>query len=560
MCVTACVAAMGLACKGGSGPARGTVGGDCFPNGTCNDGLVCLSQLCVAPVDAAPVGILGQHCQGDDACVSGICLDVGVCSETCASADTCPQFDNWTCAPLADKGDVCQCEVLAPETCSMAPLDRECDAAADEIEDCPELAESLAPIDDVDILFVIDNSGSMAEEQYSLVTNFQRFVQMLESSGHLPGLHIGVISTDVGAGPFNISGCSGNGDNGVLQSAPRSACEPPLGAFISDVPDGVGGRVTNYSGTLADVFACIASLGIDGCGFEQPLESLRRALNDSNPSNAGFLRPAAALAVVILSDEDDCSTADTSMFDTSQNSVSDPLGPLASFRCFEFGVVCQPDIPRTPGPRSNCVPRDDSAYMYKVDDYVNFVKGLKPDPSMVMVAGIIGNPTPVTVGLNDQDEPKLESSCVSAAGEAVPAVRIAHFLAQFPERNAVTTICSEDLSDALDLIGGVLAEGIGGPCLFGTPRDVDAATAGLQTDCVVADVASFGAPDETVVQAIPACAGTAPPAPVPCWHLEEDAAECPGTAHHLLAVVERGGGSAPPGTLPVIRCTAEPGR
>ena len=42
--------------------------------------------------------------------------------------------------------------------------------------------------------------------------------------------------------------------------------------------------------------------------------------------------------MIFIQDEDDCSTRDPQMFDTSQTSPSDPLGPLSSFRCFEFGV------------------------------------------------------------------------------------------------------------------------------------------------------------------------------------------------------------------------------
>lgn len=38
-----------VGCGDDSGPATGTEGGPCYPNGTCNEGLVCLSDLCVDP-------------------------------------------------------------------------------------------------------------------------------------------------------------------------------------------------------------------------------------------------------------------------------------------------------------------------------------------------------------------------------------------------------------------------------------------------------------------------------------------------------------------------------
>ena len=409
---------------------------------------------------------------------------------------------------------------------------------------------------DIDILFVIDNSGSMAEEQASLANNFNRFISVLENiEGGLPNIHLGVVSTDVGAGPFNISGCSGNGDNGQLQSAPNGSCTPPSGAFISDIDDGAGGRIRNYTDTLADTFSCIGRLGIDGCGFEQPFESLKRALNGSNPTNAEFLRPNAFLAVILITDEDDCSTSDTGMFDTAQNSVSDPLGPLSSFRCFEFGVKCDPDTPRTPGPRQDCEPRNDSAYMYGVDEYVSFLKGLKDDSNMVIVGGIIGNPTPVTVGVDEDNNPELDPSCVSASGDADPGVRLSFFLEAFPQRSTVTTICNEDLSDALIIIAQLLAKVIGNPCIEGD-IDTDPDEAGVQYECQVSDVRYPGEDrqEETIV---PECTSTDPAAPLPCWHFVTDTAACPDTATNLTLIVERGSGSVPTGTHVVARCVIQ---
>jgi hypothetical protein len=288
-----------------------------------------------------------------------------------------------------------------------------------------------SPSAGVDILFVIDNSGSMADEQSALAAAFAGFVTQIETAyGSRPSMQIGVVSTDLGAGPYNISGCTGNGDNGALQSSPTSSCTPPSGAFIQDLDLGGGNRMTNYSGTIGDAFGCIAQLGIDGCGFEQPLEAMRRALNGSVSGNAGFLRDGAALAVIILSDEDDCSTANTSMFDTSQNDITDPLGPLASFRCFEFGVECNPDNPRIVGTKSNCVPRDSSQYMYKVNSYVQFLNTLKP-ANWLVVSRIGGPTTPVVVGTNGNGNPQLQPSCTSTNGAAVPPIRLSSFVGSF---------------------------------------------------------------------------------------------------------------------------------
>ena len=53
---------------------------------------------------------------------------------------------------------------------------------------------------DLDILFVIDNSGSMAGEQASLAANFPTFISVLQQiEGGLPNVHIGIVSSNVGA-------------------------------------------------------------------------------------------------------------------------------------------------------------------------------------------------------------------------------------------------------------------------------------------------------------------------------------------------------------------------
>jgi hypothetical protein len=75
------------------------------------------------------------------------------------------------------------------------------------------------------------------------------------------------------------------------------------------------GAQANFTGSIADVFSCLASgLGTQGCGEEHQLEAFELALLGSSPSigNAAqiaMLRPSAYLGLVFLSDEDDCLAA-----------------------------------------------------------------------------------------------------------------------------------------------------------------------------------------------------------------------------------------------------------
>jgi hypothetical protein len=416
---------------------------------------------------------------------------------------------------------------------------------------------------DIDILFVVDNSGSMAEEQAGLTTNFPLFINVLNSiDGGLPNIHLGVVTSDMGAG--SVPGCNNppSTRDGLLQTDNTVIS----GSFIVDTAatPGTGNcptnpdRDCNYTGTLANAFSDIASVGTAGCGFEQHMESMRAALNGSNSFNAGFLRDSAFLAVVFIQDEDDCSTRDDAMFDTSQNSADAPLGFLASFRCTEFGVDCETgnSDPRAPGPRTNCFPRDPSPYMYGVQEYADFLKSLKPqDPKLVIVAGIAGNAEPFVVGTDPMmpTHPALVPSCESANGKADPAVRLKFLLDQFPERNAFTTICNDDLSDALQLIAELLKKAIGNPCIQSTLRD--------PYDCSVSDVVNPGTDNETETL-LPKCNADEDLDPdnapnstnIPCWHLDVDTTACPETPTQLALIIERAGASAPTGTHVIAQC------
>ena len=415
---------------------------------------------------------------------------------------------------------------------------------------------------DVDILFVIDDSGSMREEQLSLADNFNAFISELQAiQGGLPNVHIGVVSTNVGAGPLLGDNRCLASDAGQLQANPLvPGCNPPNDAYISDIGDESGNRTPNYSDSLQETFSCIAQLGITGCGFEQPLESMRQAL-DNNPANTGFLRDNAFLAVIIISDEDDCSARNNGLFTPDASS----LGPADSFRCFEYGVSCEPDDdPRALGQRQNCVARDDirphpvdpTVYLEPVQTYVDFLKSLKPgDPSKIIVAGIVGDPTPVEViDVIKEGIPVREvaASCETpGTGKAAPSIRLQSFLNAFPGRSTQTSICNEDLSSALSLVGQLLAEVISTPCLQGDLLDRDSTTPGVQPDCTVSDVRFLNTELEEEGTLLPECNQDS--SNQPCYVIAPDPAECPDTPTQLAITYERPESTAS-STTSVVRC------
>ncbi len=333
-------------------------------------------------------------------------------------------------------------------------------------------------VTDVDLLFVVDNSGSMAHEQKNLSQNFPKLMKALDKA--MESYRVGVISTDLGAGGFALPSCAGKGDAGKLQTKPRvPGCTAASAAWIEASPKG-----SNVAGgDVAGAFSCVASLGTGGCGFEQPLEAAHLALKPG--TNPGFLRKDAALALVFISDEDDCSASNATLFDPFQNKISDPMGPLSSFRCFDFGVTCDVNDRTKTGPRKGCKPSKSSNYLHPVDRYLKQLKQLKP-AGQVVVSAIVGPSGPVEVA-HQGHLPSLKPSCTSTAGNAFPAVRLGHFVDAFGKRGATHSICSGDFSPALDALGKLVTEQTQlSWCLPYDPTDTDPLTKGtIEGDCVV---------------------------------------------------------------------------
>ena len=325
--------------------------------------------------------------------------------------------------------------ILLAHGCASRPLDERPDSGAGSQTNL----SSVVLTDKVDLLFVIDNSAGLQHEQRNLSKNFPRLIDALRSSklgGKIPNLHIGVISTDLGAGDYNLPSCEvAGGDQGKMQNKPQIAgCKAPRDLWISynegkvNIPGASGDPVKSVKAA----FQCIAQIGEQGCGFEMPLESARRALEPAGKVNPGFLRLDALFALHILMDEDDCSARDSKLFDPSQQGLSDPLGPLTSFRCFEFGIRC--DCPgkskcdrATQGPRKNCVPAGN--WLYPIDEYVSFYRKLKPTGGVVMAA-IAGPTERVEVGV-DGSNPTLKPGCQTAQGFATPSIRIKALMHEF---------------------------------------------------------------------------------------------------------------------------------
>lgn len=343
---------------------------------------------------------------------------------------------------------------------------------------------AFTPTRDVDMLFMIDNSSSVRNIQTNLLNNFPTFLATLENSpAGLPNLHIAVITSDLGAGDGSIAGCSASGgDAGRFQYDPRGTCTTtglaPGATYISNV-----GGLANYTGSLADVFTCIAAVGETGCGFEQPLGAVVRALGaDGSPppaENQGFLRPDAFLFVVVLTDEDDCSVPPGSgLFDTKSNLTLDsPLGPVTNYRCNEFGHLCNGAKPPRLAPTGSvndvvtldgCVSAEDAGLLTPVATLAAQLRSRKAHPDEQILVGVITGPsTPYTVhwqlpSITDPAGPwpEISHSCMSAGSGsfADPAVRINQWASSFGASGQILNVCDNSYGPLLDTLAQRLAQ------------------------------------------------------------------------------------------------------
>jgi hypothetical protein len=378
---------------------------------------------------------------------------------------------------------------------------------------------------DVDILFEIDNSPSMAPEQANLVQNFSTFINVLKTLPQgLPNVHIAVVTSDMGAGQGAIPSNCRNPDMGNFVFQQRAAADAvcltaklnPGATFIESLN---GGTTNNFAGDITDVFRCIAQVGVGGCGYESHLEAVRAALGDptGDPAhdiparpvpqvNQGFLRPGAYLAIVFITNEEECSVPDDStLFDSGDTS----LGPLSS-RCFSHADVCDGQLvanylqqvvqggPGTTRTFQNCDTDDTTFYndprhaMIPVPYYVNYFAHIKQSPTQVLLSGIIPPATPYGLFFDGTSEIHAEQqlSCPTPGGTdeanvfGQPIPRLTKVLKAFGGQAVGppdVSICDASYATAMTLIGQKITQALQPQCL---PTNL-AKTATGQYDCAV---------------------------------------------------------------------------
>jgi hypothetical protein len=428
----------------------------------------------------------------------------------------------WLAAPAAALALFgCPDEDLAPlEPCTVSGVSAEV---------------PVSGVDKVDLLFMIDNSGSMAQEQAKLAEQLPKLVDILTSGvredkttfSPVRDLHVGIVTSDMGLNGSDISltSCDGFGDDGkLLKTSKTKSCSTnaPAG-YLGYSPGGSGSSLEDVKSD----FTCLADVGTEGCGFEQQLESVYKAVappsvkfagnrgGNADGANKGFLRPDAVLAIVHVSDEEDCSVTNEGMVLFDENTSSkDVKLPGSTTKNLGLNIRCafgNPDERETQVEKAGLI--------HPVKRYYeDFIKNVKPlNAERIVFAAIVGIPdgtdgsTPA--GLEEilkhekmgfhvdentgtpKGDPSNRNTAAKAAcvrldnanneiTNAKPAVRFVKVAQGFGENGVIQSICADSFAPAVNTIIDKISKQLTGACL---PRSLNPNSDGL-VDCDVVEI------------------------------------------------------------------------
>lgn len=381
---------------------------------------------------------------------------------------------------------------------------------------------NISQFDGVDILAVVDNSGSMGQEQQVLAAGFFTLINSLvnpPSDWPYPAVsdvRVAVVSSDLGLqygegrvvdhspSPSPDPNCDLNGSRGadgiflpiavegnvitvlgdqipceangtqcpVGYTCVQGRCNSVDGTNLMTCPT-LGGPYTETTATAQNAdftaqVACLAIQGTTGCAFEQQLEATVRGLE--REENKSFVKDSHLLAVLTVSDEEDCSMKDEGLFSTDEW-----VGKT------HINVACN----RTP---------ENESHLFGTDRYREKLLAAKGNQAnAVIFAAVVGVPdgdnicqgTGTEIALNGcLSHPDMQLNLGTMADgtihfvpacqrfddqnvnltDARPGRRFVEVAQSFGDMGYVYSICNGDWSPAMEKIAGIIAEQIQPRC------------------------------------------------------------------------------------------------
>jgi hypothetical protein len=265
-----------------------------------------------------------------------------------------------------------------------------------------------------DILFVVDDSGSMRPVQANLAQNFDAFIERLSQSAVQSDFQIGITTTSV---DWPIAAANAAF---TVKTTYDDGTPYPAGALVA--ASGKAKILPSSSPTLVEDFRANVNVGTLGAAKEQGLRAAQLAVTDRivDGKNAGFLRQGARLAVIIVTDEDDC---------------SDPASPPAVVYPTR-GDACHTD--------------EDQA---KLPPVSTFAKALREELAGQTRSVVVA----VIAGVDPQTREPANPVC-SPGG--VPAKRYKVLVDDFGGAGLIDDVCQPDFTGTLQDIAGLIDQNV----------------------------------------------------------------------------------------------------
>lgn len=403
-----------------------------------------------------------------------------------------------------------------------------------------------AGFEGVDILVVVDNSASMASEQKILATSFfpliNSLVNPVEGSAASRDIRIGITTSDMGlqhdgvgydkdkyplpshyiakcleplgnngklvtgytlasggtadiqegvilcndtaevsqcppgwdcVNPANgIGTCEDLAGDGTLQSCPPSPKEKNRD-YVDLATDG-GWSLSN----LAFTTACLATVGTEGCSFEQQLVAGATGLDASD-----FVRENSLTAIIIVSDEEDCSIKSPKLFSSPEfspnaNTVNTVCGENSEFL---YDVA---EIKKMYDDKKNAISGKNNAILFAAivgapDEKGSACQGTGNELDKCLEMELSQGGTmehPQIIDHLDKDgkvtgrfyeyacERYSEDDSKLPLTQAYPGTRYVELAQAYGDMGYVYSICNRDWSPAMEKIAGLISENLSGAC------------------------------------------------------------------------------------------------
>lgn len=426
----------------------------------------------------------------------------------------------------------------------------------------------------VDVLLVVDDSASMADHLPDLVRALDVWGRLYDAENRVLDYRIAVTTADVRQpwcdsaaedGAFLTTSCRARLDDFVADADTneqpvdraidqRTVCTDACAhGAISTLPTAIepdGERrsrpwIERHAGVLnlpddlsvPEALTCLGLVGVSGCTYESPLEATRLALlraQDPHDPAFGFLRPEAALFVLFVGDESDCSVRPehAAIFDPDGGGAlwADGAGAPSSAVCWNAGMRCT-----GPGdPYDHCDATaidadgaevdDDDGVLQPLSRYIEQLAVIEQDKQHAITSDAQRVFVRVLGGVRGIDgadvfaaalDPIEQASfgigpgCTNADARAYPPGRTRAVAEAFPDGDTPTAyaLCEEDFANVPACVPGQWPP-LRRRCVETCVADADPSTDALEVDCVMTETRA----DDGSTRTIPPCDGDDVPA------------------------------------------------